>query len=171
MSRLRARWPLTGVRGKKGRMIPPERAMKNSSESGRILRHIADKHGVRADLRELVGDEVRKELRHHREEMLEALRPQGPPPPKNEPDPDELLTAEQVAGLLKVKPDTVRSWIQSGSLMASRPGNGTRPGRKYRVRRADLDTFVEKSQTVPAPQKVVSAAEAERSSVGEVECS
>jgi hypothetical protein len=27
-----------------------------------------------ADLRELVRDEVRTELRHHREELLEALR-------------------------------------------------------------------------------------------------
>ncbi len=60
-----------------------------------------------ADLRELVRDEVRKELRHHREEMLEALRPHGTPPPKNEPDSDELLTAEQVAQTLKVKAETV----------------------------------------------------------------
>ena len=98
--------------------------------------------------------------------MLEALHPHGTPPPKNAPDLDELLTAEQVAQILKVKPDTVRSWIQAGSLRASRPGNGARPGRKYRVRRADLDAFIAKSQTAPASQEVGSAGETEQSSVG-----
>ncbi len=155
-------------------MILPERVMKNSSESDELFRQTADKDGVRAgmrqkgtglvlvceaDLRELVRDEVRKELRHHREEMLEVLRPQGTPPPRNEPDSDELLTAEQVAQILKVKPDTVRSWIQSGSLRASRPGNGTRPGRKYRVRRSDLDAFVASSERRPVPPEVVAASE------------
>jgi len=111
-----------------------------------------------ADLRELVRDEVRKELRHHREEMLEALRPDGTPP-KNERDPDELLTADQVAQTLQVKPDTVRSWIQSGKLRASRPGNGVRPGRKYRVRRSDLDAFVASSECRRAPSEVVAVSE------------
>ena len=119
-----------------------------------------------ADLRELVRDEVRKELRHHREEMLEALRPHDTPPQKNEPDSDELLTAEEVAQALKVTPDTVRSWIQAGSLRASRPGNGTRPGRKYRVRRSDLDAFVAKSERRPAPLEVVAAPETAGSSGG-----
>jgi len=119
-----------------------------------------------ADPRELVRDEVRKELRHHREEMLEALRPHSTPPSKNEPDADELLTAEQVAQILKVKPDTVRSWIQSGALRASRPGNGTRPGRKYRVRRADLDEYVASSECRPAPREVVAESEAARFEVG-----
>ena len=96
--------------------------------TGRLL-------GIEAALRELMRDVVRDELRHLREEMLEAIRAHDSPPPKNEPDPDELLTVEQVAQLLKVIPDTVRTWIQSGALRASRPGNGTRPGRKYRVRR------------------------------------
>ena len=106
--------------------------------------------GIEEALREIVRDEVRKELRHHREEMLEAARANDRPPPKSEPDPDELLTVEQVAHLLKVIPDTVRSWIQSGTLKASRPGNGTRPGRKYRVRRSDLDAFVASSERRPA---------------------
>lgn len=112
-----------------------------------------------ADLRELVGDEVRKELRHHREEMLVALGPHGTLPSKNEPESDELLTAEQVAKTLKVKAETVRSWIKSGSLRASRPGNGMHPGRKYRVRRSDLDAFVAKSERWPAPPEVVAASE------------
>ena len=102
--------------------------------------------GIEEALREIVRDEVRKELRHHREEMLVAARANDRPPPESEPDPDELLTVEQVAHLLKVIPDTIRSWIQSGALKASRPGNGTRPGRKYRVRRSDLDAFVASSE-------------------------
>src|SRR4029079_12782799 len=92
--------------------------------TGRLL-------GIEAALRDLTRDVVRDELRHLREEMLEAIRAHDGPPPKNEPNPEELLTVEQVAQLLKVIPDTVRTWIQSGALRASRPGNGTRPGRKY----------------------------------------
>jgi excisionase family DNA binding protein len=106
--------------------------------------------GIEEALREIVRDEVRKELRHHREEMLVAARANDRPPPESEPDPDELLTVEQVAHLLKVIPDTIRSWIQTGTLKASRPGNGARPGRKYRVRRSDLDAFVASSERRPA---------------------
>lgn len=120
--------------------------------------------GVEAALRELVRDIVRDELRHFREEMLEAIRVQDRAPLMNEPAPDELLTVEQVAQLLKVIPDTVRSWIQAGALTASRPGSGARPGRKYRVRRVDLDAFVAASQRAPASQEVVNAAEAEGNS-------
>ena len=120
------------------------------------------------DLRELVRDEVRKELRHHREEMLEALRLHGTPPKKNEADSDELLTVEQVAQTLKVIPDTVRTSIQSGALTVSRPGNGTRPGRKYRVRRPDLDAFVASSQRAPASPAVGIGAETERNAAGTV---
>jgi excisionase family DNA binding protein len=119
-----------------------------------------------ADLRELVRDEVRNELRHHRVEILEALRGLDKAPPMNEPNPDELLTVEQVAQLLKVIPDTVRTWIQSGALRASRPGDGTRPGRKYRVRRSDMDAFVAASQHRPAPPEVVAVSEPAGISVG-----
>src|SRR5881394_3938387 len=115
--------------------------------------------GIEAALRELLRDIVRDELRHFREEMLEAIRVHDSPPPKNQPNPDELLTVEQVAQLLKVIPDTVRTWIQSGALRASRPGNGTGPGRKYRVRRGDMDAFVVASQRLPAPPEVVVANE------------
>ena len=119
-----------------------------------------------ADLRELVRDEVRKELRHHREDLLEAIRANDKAPPMSEPNPDELLTVEQVAQLLKVIPDTVRTWIQSGALTASRPGNGTRPGRKYRVRQSDMDAFVAASQRRLAPREVVAPSETAPISVG-----
>ena len=115
--------------------------------------------GIEAALREIVRDEVRKELRHHREEMLEAARANDKPPSKSEPDLDELLTVEQVAHLLKVIPDTVRAWIQAGTLRASRPGTGAHPGRKYRIRRADLDAFVVSSQRLAGPPEVVAASE------------
>lgn len=85
-------------------------------------------------------------------------------PPKTEPDPDELLTVDQVAPILKVIPDTVRSWIQSGTLRASRPGNGARPGRKYRIRRADLDAFVASSQGLPRSPEAVRVSETARTS-------
>jgi excisionase family DNA binding protein len=51
---------------------------------------------------------------------------------------------------LQVIPATVRTWIQSGALRASRPGNGAEPGRTYRIRRTDLDAFVAASQSRPA---------------------
>jgi excisionase family DNA binding protein len=73
---------------------------------------------------------------------------------------------QQVAHALKVIPDTVRSWIQSGALRASRPGNGTRPGRKYRVRRADLDAFVAVSQSPLGSAEGVTATEVPRISAG-----
>jgi excisionase family DNA binding protein len=73
---------------------------------------------------------------------------------------------EQVAHVLKVILDTVRAWIQSGGLKASRPGNGTRPGRKYRVRRGDLDAFIAAFQRPPAPPEAVAAAEMAGISVG-----
>ena len=120
--------------------------------------------GVEVALHELVRDVVRDELRHFREEMLEAIRAHDRAPPRNEPALDEFLTVEQVAQLLKVIPDTVRTWIQAGTLTASRPGNGARPGRKYRVRRVDLDTFVAASQRAPTSQEVVSAADVEENS-------
>src|SRR5205814_5905575 len=129
-------------------------AVMRQKGTGRLL-------GIEAALRELMRDVVRDELRHLREEMLEAIRAHDGPHPKNEPNPEELLTVAQVAQLLKVIPDTVRTWIQSGALTASRPGDGARPGRKYRVRRVDLDAFVAASQRPPASQEVVSVAEAE----------
>ena len=68
------------------------------------MRHTGTGHnlGIEASLRELLRDVVRDELRHFREEMLEAIRLQDGPPPKTEPDPDELLTVEQVAHSLKL---------------------------------------------------------------------
>jgi len=96
-----------------------------------------------ADLvREVVREELRK-LSGETREPVDAL-PRG-----RESDPDELLTVAQVARELQVIPPTVRTWIQSGAMRASRPGNGLQPGRTYRIRRTDLDAFIVASQSRP----------------------
>jgi excisionase family DNA binding protein len=84
--------------------------------------------------------------------LIGALEEQGRPAPPPESGADELLTVAQVARELQVVPGTIRSWIQSGALKSSRPGNGKQPGRTYRVRRADLDAFVAASQGRAAPR-------------------
>ena len=106
------------------------------------------------DFESALGDFVRRLVRDElrlRQEVLETIRAPDARPQGSEPNPNELLTVDQVAEVLKVIPDTVRTWIHSGSLKASRPGNGTQPGRKYRVRRADLDAFLEGSQSHRRP--------------------
>ncbi len=107
---------------------------------------------IEASLRDFVRELVRDELRNLPEELRS---PVSRLPPSSESGPDELLTVKQAADELQVIPATVRTWIQSGALRASRPGNGAQPGRTYRIRRTDLDAFVAASQSRPAsPQKV-----------------
>jgi excisionase family DNA binding protein len=103
--------------------------------------------GIEAALRDLLRDVVRDELRYLREEIIGWIQAkETPAPPVNESSSDELLTVAQVASVLQIVPGTVRTWIQSGVLKASRPGNGSQLGRTYRVRRGDLDTFVAASE-------------------------
>jgi excisionase family DNA binding protein len=52
------------------------------------------------------------------------------------PDADPWLTPEQVGEELQVHPATVRLWIRSGRLGA------TRVGRSWRVRRSEVDRVV-----------------------------
>ena len=54
---------------------------------------------------------------------------------------DELLTVAEVAELLKLNQQTVRNWIDQGSLPA------LRVGRRVRIRRSDLDRLLEESYT------------------------
>jgi excisionase family DNA binding protein len=60
------------------------------------------------------------------------------------PRPDEQMTVEQVAEIVKVAATTVRMWIHSGQLRAIRPGVGRKGqgGRTFRVSRAALKEFV-----------------------------
>jgi excisionase family DNA binding protein len=101
---------------------------------------------VEGALRDLVRELVREELCNLPEELRESVRglPRG-----SESTADDLLTVGQVADELQVIPATVRTWIQSGALRASRPGNGVHPGRTYRIRRTDLVAFVSASQHRP----------------------
>ena len=103
-----------------------------------------DRHGSSENgaLLDLLRD-VRDELRRLRQEIREAAARSVP---RSGSDADGLLTVEQVAGELQVIPATVRTWIQSGALRASRPGRGGQPGRTYRIRRADLEAFVQNMQ-------------------------
>ena len=50
---------------------------------------------------------------------------------------DEILTAEQVAQILQVHPFTVLKFIKKGKLKASKLG------RVYRIRRSDVDKFLD----------------------------
>jgi excisionase family DNA binding protein len=50
---------------------------------------------------------------------------------------DEFLTVAEVATLLKLNPQTVRNWIDQGTLAA------VRVGRRVRVTRADLERVIQ----------------------------
>src|SRR6185312_1243172 len=54
---------------------------------------------------------------------------------------DEYLTVNEIAEHLKLNPQTLRNWIDQGSLPA------VRIGRRVRVRRADLDRILAKGTT------------------------
>ncbi len=60
---------------------------------------------------------------------------------------DEYLTVKEIAEHLKLNQQTLRNWIDAGTLPA------LRIGRRVRVRRADLDRILAQSATVaPEPQ-------------------
>ena len=67
---------------------------------------------------------------------------------------DEYLTVNEIAEHLKLNPQTLRNWIDQGSLPA------VRIGRRVRIRRADLDRILAQGTTVsvqPAPSSDASA--------------
>ena len=51
---------------------------------------------------------------------------------------DEMLTAEEVAKIMKVHITTVRKWIRSNELKVVEIGT-----REYRIRRSELDRFIQ----------------------------
>jgi excisionase family DNA binding protein len=103
--------------------------------------------GIEAAMQDILRDVVRDELRHLREEITAWIQIHETPARQKESRSDELLTVGQVANTLQIVPGTVRAWIQSGALRASRPGKGAQTGRTYRVRRGDLDVFVAASES------------------------
>ena len=54
---------------------------------------------------------------------------------------DSFLTVAEVAEMLKLNQQTVRNWIDQGSLPA------LRVGRRVRIRRSDLDRMLEDGST------------------------
>ncbi len=49
---------------------------------------------------------------------------------------EEMLTVEDIAGELRVHPETVRQWIRNGELIA------IDISKEYRIQRSDLDSFI-----------------------------
>ncbi len=52
---------------------------------------------------------------------------------------NEMLTADEVAHIMRVHIKTVRKWVQSGELPSVPIGS-----REYRIMRSDLNAFIEK---------------------------
>jgi excisionase family DNA binding protein len=110
-------------------------------------------------IRELVREVVREELGPLREELrtlATMLRPLQPPTRAG-----DLLSVEDVAKRLKVSQSTVREWIKSGALNASRPAIAGKAGRIYRIAPSDLDSFLADSPG-PAADMIDIKAEARR---------
>ena len=61
---------------------------------------------------------------------------------------DTFLTVAEVAELLKLNQQTVRNWIDRGSLPA------LRVGRRVRIRRSDLERILEEASTAGAGSAV-----------------
>ena len=53
---------------------------------------------------------------------------------------EKLLTVEDAAKVLLVKPTTIREWLKSGKL------KGVKMGRLWRVRESDLETFIKEME-------------------------
>jgi excisionase family DNA binding protein len=66
---------------------------------------------------------------------------------------EEFLTVAEVATILKLNKQTVRNWIDAGTLPA------LHVGRRVRIRRSDFDEFLEQGRT-KKPQAERSPAQA-----------
>jgi len=77
---------------------------------------------------------LREELRMVVREELRSFTPGEMP--KVVAAPLALLSVMEVAKTMGVKPPTVRAWIDSGRLLASKPGH------EFRVRAEDLERFI-----------------------------
>ncbi|HET9094920.1 MAG TPA: helix-turn-helix domain-containing protein [Solirubrobacteraceae bacterium] len=65
---------------------------------------------------------------------------------------ESFLTVAEVADVLRLNPQTVRNWIDAGSLPA------VRIGRRVRIKKSDLDRIVDDGyQGAPAPASATSA--------------
>jgi excisionase family DNA binding protein len=62
----------------------------------------------------------------------------------NKIDQPKFYTTEEVAGMLKVKPESVRRYVRSGRLRAIKLG-----GKFIRIDHWDFEEFIEKLKTNP----------------------
>jgi excisionase family DNA binding protein len=60
---------------------------------------------------------------------------------------DELLTPEQAAAILQLSPKTIKDWLRAGKL------TGCKVGRVWRVKRADLEAFIQASRRLHAREE------------------
>lgn len=100
-------------------------------------------------IRDLVREVVRDEIRPLREELRAVAKAVRAQKAARDSSGGEFLTVEEVAAKVKVNKGTVRSWIQSGKLRASRPGSAGRVGRVYRISRPDLESVLAAAQSAP----------------------
>jgi excisionase family DNA binding protein len=56
---------------------------------------------------------------------------------------DEILTVDDVAARLKVRPEAVRRWLRDGRLVGFQPG-GRKTG--WRIRASELERFIESTK-------------------------
>jgi len=61
-----------------------------------------------------------------------------------------LLTVEQAAATLQIRPKTVKGWLREGKL------TGCKIGRQWRVREVDLDAFIQAALIVPVNEPTAS---------------
>lgn len=94
-------------------------------------------------MRELVRNAVRSEIRELPEQLkalVSELQKSG-----STSDLPVYLTAEEVADLAKVRPQTVRSWVNNKVL----PGHYA--GRKLRIRLDELQDFMQRERSTDEP--------------------
>lgn len=63
--------------------------------------------------------------------------------PRVDRDEDQLLTVPEVAGYLRIDPESTRRWLREGKLSGINLGRG--PG--WRIRRGDLAQFLAERST------------------------
>ena len=69
---------------------------------------------------------------------------------------DEMLTIEQLAAFLKLKPQTIYKWAQSGKLP------GAKFGKEWRFRRSAIEKWID-SQIPPVADNLTSESGARKS--------
>jgi len=93
---------------------------------------------IEAVLHALVEDAVRRVIQ---EAPMGGSPGPGGPPPATPPLEAEYLTTVQAGAIAKVRPATIRRWIEQGEL------RGHRAGRLLRVRGDDLHAFLARVTT------------------------